>query len=249
MMHATGGTILAGQLALEHGWAINLGGGFHHAWAEEGGGGCLFDDIVLSIRHLRLAHRRPRLRAMVIDLDVHQGNGVQRDVLLAGEGAITYLADVFAGFLSYPADATAAGAIRTGHLLTGRESDAQYERIVRGVLRASFAEFPRPDIVFYNAGTDILAGDPLGGMAISAAAVAKRDELVFRAARENGAPVAMVLSGGYTKPHSARAIANSILNLDRQFGLGLRGVVPLRPAVATKENDKGAKKRNKRDEL
>jgi histone deacetylase 11 len=77
----------------------------------------------------------------------------------------------------------------------------------------------RPDIIFYNAGSDILVGDPLnGGVQISAAGVSKRDEIVFQAALESKVPVAMVLSGGYAR-NNAAVVSASLLNLIRRFGL------------------------------
>lgn len=77
----------------------------------------------------------------------------------------------------------------------------------------------RPDIIVYNAGTDILDGDPLGGLAISPQGIVKRDEIVFRAARRRGIPILMVTSGGYQK-RTARIIADSIINLRRQGLIG-----------------------------
>lgn len=77
----------------------------------------------------------------------------------------------------------------------------------------------RPDIIVYNAGTDVLDGDPLGGLSISPQGIVKRDEIVFRAARRRGIPILMVTSGGYQK-RTARIIADSILNLHREALIG-----------------------------
>lgn len=82
----------------------------------------------------------------------------------------------------------------------------------------SFERF-RPDIVFYNAGTDILVGDPLGGMSISPDAVIQRDEIVMGKCLALGIPVVMLLSGGYTKPLSAETIARSIMHMREKLGL------------------------------
>lgn len=85
-------------------------------------------------------------------------------------------------------------------------------------LNESFDRFS-PDIVFYNAGTDILVGDPLGNMMISPEAVVDRDEIVMGKCQQNNVPVVMLLSGGYTKPLSAETIARSILNMRDKLGL------------------------------
>jgi len=82
----------------------------------------------------------------------------------------------------------------------------------------SFDRF-RPDIVYYNAGTDILVGDPLGDMLISPEAVTQRDEIVMSKCLQQGVPVVMLLSGGYTKPLSAQTIARSILNMHEKLQL------------------------------
>src|SRR5262249_40920176 len=80
MRFATSGTILAALSAKQRGWAINLGGGFHHAHADEGGGFCVFADITLAIRNLRETLGRP-VKVMILDLDAHQGNGHEHDFL------------------------------------------------------------------------------------------------------------------------------------------------------------------------
>lgn len=96
--------------------------------------------------------------------------------------------------------------------------DTEYLQKVQTHVEGALNEF-KADIVVYNAGTDILDGDPLGGLAISPQGIVKRDEVVFRAARSRRIPILMVTSGGYQK-RTARIIADSILNL---HGLGLLG--------------------------
>lgn len=96
--YQTGGTILAARLALDHKYAINIGGGFHHACARNGGGFCLYADITLAIKYLLLDERIDR--AMIVDLDAHQGNGHERDFM--GDDRV-YIFDMF-NYHIYPHD-------------------------------------------------------------------------------------------------------------------------------------------------
>ncbi|MEE6501557.1 hypothetical protein FKM82_004244 [Ascaphus truei] len=181
----TGGTIMAGKLAIDRGWAINIGGGFHHCSSERGGGFCAYADITLAIK----------------------GNGHERDFL---DDDRVYIMDVYNRYI-YPGDGFAKRAIKRKIELDWGTEDAEYldkvETHVKGALNET-----RPDVIIYNAGTDILDGDPLGGLAISPQGIIKRDEIVFTIARSRCIPILMVTSGGYQK-RTARIIADSILNL------------------------------------
>ncbi|CAG2220960.1 HDAC11 [Mytilus edulis] len=183
----TGGTILAGKLAMERGWAINIGGGFHHCHAEKGGGFCAYADITLSLKFL-FERVEGVAKAMIIDLDAHQGNGHERDFM---DDEKVYIMDVYNRGI-YPQD----GFAKSKHL--------------EGALN----EFT-PDVVVYNAGTDILEGDPLGNLSITAQGIIDRDHLVFSKVRSRCIPILMVTSGGYQKT-TARIIADSILNLHKE---------------------------------
>ncbi|GAB4819238.1 hypothetical protein N2152v2_006284 [Parachlorella kessleri] len=228
MRFMAGGTMLAAALAQERGWAINLGGGLHHAYHADGGGWCVYDDIYLAIRKLRQAAGGLVKTCMVIDLDVHQGNGYERDKLHFGDQD-TYLVDVYNGWI-YPRDETAKKAINVRVELLGGAGDETYLAAVRQALEQAFRECPRPDLVIYNAGTDILAGDPLGSLSVSAAGVLQRDELVWRAALAAGSPLVMLLSGGYTAA-STPCIASSMTNLFQKLGLGGTGAGQREAAV------------------
>lgn len=81
MLFATQGSIDGGCMALENGWAINLGGGFHHAMASSGGGFCVFPDITMTTKHLQMVHGDRVKKVTIIDLDAHQGNGYENDFL------------------------------------------------------------------------------------------------------------------------------------------------------------------------
>lgn len=209
----TGGTIMAGKLAVERGWAINVGGGFHHCSSDRGGGFCAYADITLAIKFL-FERVEGVSRATIIDLDAHQGNGHERDFM--GDKRV-YIMDVYNRHI-YPGDRFAKEAIRRKvELEWGTEDEEYLEKVERNVRRSLQEHLP--DVVVYNAGTDVLEGDRLGGLSISPAGIVKRDEVVFRVVRAHDIPILMVTSGGYQK-RTARIIADSILNL---HDLGLIG--------------------------
>lgn len=204
----TGGSVLAGKLALERGWAINVGGGFHHCSGEKGGGFCPYADITLLIRFLVLHHLIQN--AMIVDLDAHQGNGYERDFLGVPE---VYIMDMYNKYI-YPNDKEAKQAIRRKVELSHNVEDLEYMRKLRQNLNEALKEF-NPDIVVYNAGTDILDSDPLGHMRISEYGIVKRDEFVFEMCKMKNIPIVMLTSGGYLRK-TARIIADSIMNLHRK---------------------------------
>lgn len=210
MRYQAAGSILAGKLALEYGWAINLGGGFHHCCSYKGGGFCPYADItLLLVRLFELEPSRVR-RAMIVDLDAHQGNGHERDFKNVDS---VYILDMY-NALIYPRDQEAKLSIRCGVELRHMTEDRYYLRQLKRCLMLALAEF-KPDVVIYNAGTDVLRGDPLGSLAVSEDGVIERDRLVFSTFRALNIPVVMLLSGGYMKS-SKRVIADSIVNLRRQ---------------------------------
>ncbi|MDG3006146.1 histone deacetylase family protein [Paludisphaera mucosa] len=188
MRLAAGGTIEACRLALEHGLAVNLGGGFHHAAADRGGGFCVYADIPIAAR---LLHDEGRLRTvLVVDLDAHQGNGVASIF----RGWIwARILDVYEHNLfplhkepeDYPLPVPPG--------MTGSD----YLEVVHAALPHVLDEV-RPDLVVYNAGSDPFDGDPLTRLKLSANDLVDRDLLVVTEARDRGIPVAMVLSGGYS---------------------------------------------------
>ncbi|CAG0890656.1 unnamed protein product [Cyprideis torosa] len=203
MKYHVGGTILATQIALDRGWAINIGGGFHHASRSRGGGFCFYADITIAILEARKV-KDPKV--LIVDLDAHQGNGHERDFIADNKVRIM---DVY-NYLIYPFDDQAKRGITYDYPIRPGTSDEEYLKIVRGGLEKAFAK--EHDLLFYNAGTDCLAGDPLGDLQVSREGIIKRDELVFETAAKYRTPIVMVTSGGYTSI-SARVIADSILNL------------------------------------
>ncbi|KAJ1259653.1 hypothetical protein BS78_10G172400 [Paspalum vaginatum] len=203
-----GGSILSAKLALERGWAINVGGGFHHCSAEQGGGFCAYADISLCIQFAFV--RLNISRVLIIDLDAHQGNGHEKD--FANDGRV-YTLDMYNAGI-YPFDFGAKQYIdQKVELTSGMKTDEYLEQLDKAleVLKSRF----QPQLTVYNAGTDILDGDPLGRLKVSPEGVVTRDEKVFRFAKDQNIPLLMLTSGGYMKS-SARVIADSIINLSNK---------------------------------
>jgi histone deacetylase 11 len=188
MRYAVGGTVAACRAALEHGLAINLGGGYHHAAGAWGGGFCVYADIPIAAKVL---HDEGRIeKVMVVDLDAHQGNGTAA-VFENWPWAVIY--DVYERDI-FPARKEPENyplPVRSG--LNGVE----YLGIVEETLPAAL-DAVRPDLLIYNAGSDPFADDPLAAFRLTMTELADRDLIVVTMARERNIPMAMVLSGGYS---------------------------------------------------
>eukprot|EP00891_Asterochloris_glomerata_P002995 jgi/Astpho2/2995/fgenesh1_pm.00051_%23_11_t len=215
MRRHTAGTMLASALAFERGWSINLGGGMHHASTDNGEGWCMYSDLILATRKLRKASGGRVQKVMIIDLDVHQGNGHERDKLHFQDSDL-HILDIYNCDL-WPGDTVAQKAIDTEVLLTSGTSDEEYLSQLEKALNAAFGSF-HPDLVLYNAGTDILVGDPLGKCDVSQEGVVQRDLRVFQQALTEQVPICMVLAGGYTKI-THKVISESIATLMRELEL------------------------------
>jgi len=232
---AANGTVIATELAYESGtWAINLGGGYHHAEPENGDGFCVYADAAIAIKQLWL--KDPNLKVMYIDLDAHQGNGVEICLAdeLKKENPRLIVFDVYSGN-DYPIDfytfadvSQRAYEIRNyiqydyplfvdiAHEVYNRPNpvgDALYLPIIRNDLKRAI-ETEKPDFIFYNAGTDPYCQDILGKLGLSWEGIMERDYLVWKYAHDNNIPLVMTLSGGYTRPKTtgAQLISSSIAN-------------------------------------
>jgi histone deacetylase 11 len=205
MKFATWGTVLGAQLALKHGWAINLSGGYHHAKSNQGGGFCYFADISLAIYEIHKTW--PEAKILIIDLDAHQGNG--HESIHANDERVKIF-DVYSEY-NYPKDEAAKKAIDFNYPVKHGIRDAEYLQILNSKLPKAIDE-SNPDLIIYNAGTDIFEKDSLGRMNVSEAGIIKRDELVFRLAKDKRIPILTVLSGGYS-PDSAGIIGRSLENI------------------------------------
>lgn len=187
MWLCAGGTTLAGRSALHHGTAVHLGGGFHHAFPDHGEGFCLINDVAIAIRVLQ--RDGVIRRALVLDFDVHHGNGTA--------AAFADDPDVFTCSFhqerNYPAWKPPSDLDVPLHDGTGDEEyHADIERHVPRIL-----DTHRPDLLFYLAGADPFRQDQLGGLGLTLEGLRHRDDLVFRFARAAGIPVAVTLAGGY----------------------------------------------------
>ncbi len=198
---ASAGTLLAARLALDAGIACNLAGGSHHAGPEGGAGFCVFNDVGVAAR--ALLDEGQVARVLVVDCDVHQGDGTAR--IFAGEPRVFTLSLHAAG--NYPADkATSSLDIA----LPDGMGDAAYLAALDGALTAVLAR-PGPDIAFYNAGVDVAAGDRLGRLSLTADGIRARDTMVLARLRGAGIPVACVLGGGYGTDPGDVAARHAIL--------------------------------------
>ncbi len=186
---ATGATIQAAHAALEDGVAMNLGGGTHHAFADAGRGFCVFNDVVTALRTLRVEGRLQRV--LVVDLDVHQGDGTH--ALLAAD------ADAFTcsinGFRNYPFRRVPGDL--EADLADGTGDDAYLEILAR--LLPEALRRARPELAFYLAGADPYEGDRLGRLSLTKAGLRERDCVVRDLLRASGVPVCVTLAGGYAE--------------------------------------------------
>jgi acetoin utilization deacetylase AcuC-like enzyme len=190
---AVAGTILAGELAMEKGRALNLTGGYHHAFFDFGSGFCILNDLYLSALNLL---RRPEVnRVLIFDCDVHQGDGTAsqasgRDdiftVSIHGEKNFPFRKQVSNIDIPLP---------------KGLRDD-EYLQSVEHTLQRAIAE-ARPDVVIYDAGVDIHINDDLGHFDISSDGVLARDRLVFDYCDRAGLPVSAVIGGGYQRDIAA----------------------------------------------
>jgi acetoin utilization deacetylase AcuC-like enzyme len=212
---AAGGSILASEHALKDGVAVNIGGGFHHAFPDHGEGFCMIHDVAVAIRRMQ---RDNKIRtAMTVDCDVHQGNGT---------------AAIFAGTrtASEPMPSTGPPVLGQKPLMRGTHAgevftislhqennyppykppssidvdlpdgitDDDYLAWLDNALSSGLRQF-QPDLICYVAGADPYREDQLGGLALTMEGLKKRDELVFRVAKQKQIPVMVTYAGGYAQ--------------------------------------------------
>jgi acetoin utilization deacetylase AcuC-like enzyme len=185
---ATGGSILAARNALSDRIAFNIGGGFHHAFPGHGEGFCAMHDVAVAIRALQ--HDGSIQRALIVDLDVHHGNGTA--AIFAGDRSALTLS--MHQFHNYPSEKP--DSIIDIHLQDGVEDEEYLSRLNDALAVAmGFA----PNLIFYLAGADPYQHDQLGGLSLTMEGLKQRDSLVFDTALTQNVPVAVVLAGGYAR--------------------------------------------------
>ncbi|HXN21893.1 MAG TPA: histone deacetylase [Candidatus Dormibacteraeota bacterium] len=186
---AAGGSILAAQCALRDGFAANIGGGFHHAFPGHGEGFCAIHDVAIAIRRLQ-ADKAIRT-AVVVDVDVHQGNGTA--AIFRGDDSVFTLSIHQEN--NYPMPKPPSDMDIN---LPDGIGDADYLAILQKHLDAALQQFT-PDLLFYIGGADPYCEDQLGGLHLTKEGLRKRDDLVFERARNRNIPVAIALAGGYAR--------------------------------------------------
>jgi acetoin utilization deacetylase AcuC-like enzyme len=186
---AAGGTTLAGQCALRDGFGANIGGGFHHAYASHGEGFCAIHDVAVAIRRLQADHAIRK--AMVVDTDVHHGNGTAS---IFGKDESVFTISIHQDN-NYPAHKPPSDIDLN---MWDRADDEEYLGELIPTVQKALNEF-RPDIVFYIGGADPFCEDQLGGLSLTKKGLSERDRRVFEEARRRGIPVATTLAGGYAR--------------------------------------------------
>jgi acetoin utilization deacetylase AcuC-like enzyme len=236
--YVTGGSIVAAQQALRNNCCVHIGGGFHHAFADHGEGFCVLNDVAVAIRCMqRDGHIR---RAMVIDCDVHQGNGT---ATIFGTGTpepfpqaswsaalhpakrvvnvkTSATRDVFTISLhqesNYP-DFKPASSIDVN--LPDGTTDSEYLEWLKTTLNDARERF-EPELICYIAGADPYKDDQLGGLGMTIEGLKQRDLMVFNFARQHGFPIMTTLAGGYAQNPEDTVIihANTALAAKEVFG-------------------------------
>ena len=187
---SVGATLQAAEAALADGVAANVGGGTHHAFPDGGRGFCVFNDVVVAARALRRAGRVARV--LVVDLDVHQGDGTHTAFMDDPE-TFTFSVN---GFRNYPFRRV-PGDLEL-ELSDGTADDGYLEGLAR-LLPQALAR-SRPEVCFYLAGADPYEHDRLGRLALTKDGLAARDALVRETLARGGVPVCVTLAGGYAEP-------------------------------------------------
>ena len=187
----TQGTIDCTRYAREHGVALNVAGGTHHAFADRGEGFCLLNDFAVAANHL--LHEKLAEKILIIDLDVHQGNGTAalfreepRVFTFSMHGAHNYPFHKELSDLDVP-------------LPDGTDTDT-YLSLLRRHLPA-LIEREKPDLAFYLSGVDILETDKFGKLKVTLQGCAERDAFVFQTLQEKRIPVTVAMGGGYSPDH------------------------------------------------
>jgi acetoin utilization deacetylase AcuC-like enzyme len=183
------GTIGAARYALETGLGIHIGGGGHHAYPDHGAGYCVLNDSAIAIRKLKREGRI--VKAMVLDCDVHQGDGT---AFIFREDPSVFTCSVHQEDL-YP-EIKQQSDLDIG-LPTGAGDDVYLEELSRHFLPA--LEIFRPQLLVYVAGADPYRDDQEGELRLTFEGLERRDRMIFQEARRKGAPVVVVLAGGYAR--------------------------------------------------
>jgi len=186
-LHIANGTLQAARYALEHGIGMNIAGGTHHAFADHGEGFCVLNDIAIAA--VALLHEGRVRRVLVVDLDVHQGNGTAR--IFRNEPRVFTFS--MHGARNYPTRKERSD-LDIG--LPDGTDDALYLRLLTETLPA-LLDHVEPELLFFQAGVDVLEEDRLGRLRLSLQGCARRDRFVLATAHRHRVPVVVSMGGGY----------------------------------------------------
>ena len=220
---AAGGSILAAQSALRDGFGCNLGGGFHHAYPGHGEGFCAIHDVAVAIR--KLQHDGVIRKAIVVDTDVHHGNGTAA-IFAKDESVFTLSIHQENNYPAYkpPSDLDIN--------MWDRADDEEYLGLLIPAVQKAIAQC-KPDMLFYVGGADPFCEDQLGGLSLTKKGLKERDRKVFEEARKRRIPVMTTLAGGYARQvqDTIRIHVNTIVAA-REVAAEYAGM----PASAASEN-------------
>jgi len=188
-LNSVAGTLRSADKAMNNSLGITIGGGYHHAFADHGEGFCIFNDLAITARYLvkeKLANK-----ILIIDLDVHQGNGTA-SILEPDDHIFTFSMH---GSKNYPAKKMSSNYDLA---LPDGMNDRDYHYNLRHALETILNRFS-PDLVLYQAGVDVLASDQLGRLSLSMKGCKQRDEIVFNTISQLNVPAVLTLGGGYSR--------------------------------------------------
>ena len=197
--HISNGTLECARFAFEHGVAMNIAGGTHHSFSDRGEGFCLINDIAIASNQLLYEKRVNKI--LVVDLDVHQGNGTAK-IFEHDDRVFTFSMH---GEKNYPTKKEKSN-LDIG--LPDKTEDDFY-------LKTLYKQFPKlieevePELIFYLSGVDILDTDKLGRLKVSLEGCKERDRFVFQTCKDNNIPVAVSMGGGYSEKLSTIVEAHS----------------------------------------
>jgi acetoin utilization deacetylase AcuC-like enzyme len=186
---AAGGTTLAARCALRDHGAFNIGGGFHHAFPNHGEGFCAIHDVAVAIR--KLQQERLIERALVVDVDVHQGNGTAA-TFAGDESVFTLSIHQLHNYPQYKPPSDIDVDLEDG------VGDEEYLERLNEAVEMALGRFD-PQLLMYVAGADPYKEDQLGGLALTMEGLMARDRLIFGMARRRNLPVCVSLAGGYAR--------------------------------------------------
>ncbi len=188
-MHIANGTVQCALYAMQYGVALNVAGGTHHSFTDHGEGFCVLNDIAIAANYLLKQGLAKKI--LVVDLDVHQGNGTAQ-IFQNNNNVFTFSMH---GAKNYPVRKEKSD-LDIG--LPDKTGDDIYLKTLRETL-PTLLDLVEPDVIFYLSGVDVLATDKLGRLSMSLAGCKERDRIVLQICKDNGIPLAVSMGGGYSE--------------------------------------------------